>query len=207
MAKPSHTGPPNGETAKALGAFYTDVQIADFLVWWAIRSARDTVLDPSFGGGAFIRSGCNRLLALGGKPAEQVFGVELDSQVYELMSEKLRDEFAIDQRNLWQRDFFDIDPLPVYKVTTVVGNPPFIRYHRFHSEIRSRALALAADKGVRLTQLSSSWAPFVIHQCVYAQTRGAIGHGATNGNWSCKLRHTCAETSPGLIWQSHVPDI
>src|SRR5690606_6803456 len=28
--------PPSGEDAKALGAFYTDTQIADFLVWWAI---------------------------------------------------------------------------------------------------------------------------------------------------------------------------
>jgi hypothetical protein len=33
------------DSAKALGAFYTDIQVADFLVWWAIRSARDTVMD------------------------------------------------------------------------------------------------------------------------------------------------------------------
>src|SRR6266487_6975818 len=156
---PAH--PSNGDAAKALGAFYTDIQIADFLVWWGIRSAHDTIMDPSFGGGVFIRSGCNRLLALGGKPAEQVFGIELDSQVHALISDKLHDEFAIDRRNLWQRDFFDMEPLPIYQVDAVVGNPPFIRYHRFNSEVRSRALALAADKGVRLTQLSSSWAPFV----------------------------------------------
>jgi adenine-specific DNA-methyltransferase len=42
------------DSAKALGAFYTDSQIADFLVWWAIRSSRDTVMDPSFGGGGFL---------------------------------------------------------------------------------------------------------------------------------------------------------
>jgi hypothetical protein len=59
---------PNGESAKALGAFYTDVQVADFLVWWAIRSPRDTVMDPSFGGGVFLRSACHRLLSLGGQP-------------------------------------------------------------------------------------------------------------------------------------------
>jgi hypothetical protein len=40
----------SGEKVKALGAFYTDAQIADFLVWWAIRSTQDTVMDPGFGG-------------------------------------------------------------------------------------------------------------------------------------------------------------
>lgn len=173
MAEPIHTYTPN-ETAKTLGAFYTDIQIADFLVRWAIRSEHNTVLDPSFGGGVFIRSACNRLLALGGKPSEQVFGVELDPEVHALISEKLADEFGIDQRNLWQRDFFDIDPLPVYQVTAVVGNPPFIRYHRFNADVRNRALTLAAEKGVRLTQLSSSWAPFVIHSVSMLKPGGRL---------------------------------
>jgi len=38
---------------KALGAFYTDAQVAEFLVWWAVRSSSDTV---SFGGGVFLRA-------------------------------------------------------------------------------------------------------------------------------------------------------
>ncbi len=51
-----HQGSP-----KALGAYYTDSQVADFLVWWAVRNVTDTVLDPSFGGGVFLRSACKRL--------------------------------------------------------------------------------------------------------------------------------------------------
>ncbi len=65
-------------SAKALGAYYTDVQVADFLVWWAIRSPHSTIMDPSFGGGVFLRSSCERLCQLGGQPSSQVFGVELD---------------------------------------------------------------------------------------------------------------------------------
>jgi hypothetical protein len=34
---------------KALGAYYTDAQIADFLVNWAIRTPEDTILDPQDG--------------------------------------------------------------------------------------------------------------------------------------------------------------
>src|SRR3954466_4942721 len=46
---------PSHADAKAFGAFYTDAQIAEFLAWWAIRERGDTVLDPSFGGGVFLR--------------------------------------------------------------------------------------------------------------------------------------------------------
>ncbi len=180
------TPSPNGESAKALGAFYTSIQVADFLVWWAVRSAHDTVMDPSFGGGVFIRSACNRLIALGGNPANQVFGVELDPRVYDLITDKIRDEFEVSKQNFWQRDFFDLEPLPVYQVNAVVGNPPFIRYQRFGTDIRKRALTQAADHGVRLTQLSSSWAPFVIHSVSMIKRGGRlalvlpmeIGHAA-----------------------------
>jgi len=164
----------NGDSAKALGAFYTDIQIADFLVWWAIRSARDTVMDPSFGGGVFLRSACNRLVALGGNPKDQVFGVEIDPGVHKLIVDKLRDEFAVSQENFVLKDFFHYEPLPVNRVTAVVGNPPFIRYQRFGSEPRLRALAQAADHGVRLTQLSSSWAPFVVHSVSMVREGGRI---------------------------------
>ena len=37
---------PLGASAKALGAFYTDALVADFLVRWAIRSPHDRVMDP-----------------------------------------------------------------------------------------------------------------------------------------------------------------
>lgn len=163
-----------GDSAKALGAFYTDVQVADFLVWWAVRSSRDTVMDPSFGGGVFLRSACNKLIKMGGEPAEQVSGVEVDAGVHRLIVEKLRDEFGLRAANLILKDFFDFEPLPINRVIVVVGNPPFIRYQKFRSEKRTRALAQAADHGVRLTQLSSSWAPFVIHSVSMVKAGGRL---------------------------------
>jgi len=159
---------------KALGAFYTDIQIADFLVWWAVRSSHDTIIDPSFGGGVFIRSACHRILSLGGQPNRQVFGVELDEKVYSLISDKLHDEFSLNGQNLLQRDFFEVEPLPVNQVSAVVGNPPFIRFHRFSSDARQRALTAAAEQGVKLTQLSSSWAPFVVHSVAMLKKGGRL---------------------------------
>jgi len=151
------------EFSKELGAYYTDAQIADFLVWWAIRSVDDRVLDPSFGGGVFLRAACKRLRQLGGSPADLVFGIEIDAAVHGSISGRLADEFGVRKRNLALSDCFDTGRDAFGNVSAVVGNPPFIRYQRFTGDIRRRALACAEAEGVRLTELSSSWAPFLVH--------------------------------------------
>jgi adenine-specific DNA methylase len=166
--------PPGAPTAKTLGAFYTDTQVADFLVWWAIRSPHDTVMDPSFGGGVFLRSACERLLQLGGDPADQVSGVEVDPAVHARIAEKLADEFGVCRERLRLSDFFQIPWANVPKVEVIVGNPPFIRYQRFTGEVRKVALARSAAAGVRLPELCSSWAPFLVHSAATLRPGGRL---------------------------------
>jgi adenine-specific DNA methylase len=151
--------------AKTLGAFYTDAQIADFLAWWAIRSASDTVLDPCFGGGVFLRSACKRLVELRGQPESQAFGVEIAPEVHQLIRDKLTEEYGLNGRNLRLADFFSIEPTDEKQVDAVIGNPPFIRYQRFTGDARKLGLACSLAQGVRLPELCSSWAPFIVH-CV-----------------------------------------
>jgi len=167
-------GNPSGDSAKALGAFYTDTQIAEFLVWWAIRSRHDTILDPSFGGGVFLRAACKRISSLGGSAGRQVHGIELDGSVHRKIAGKLHDEFSVRPANLTRRDFFRIEGDPLSLVTAVVGNPPFIRYQRFTGEARRRALSCAASQGVTLTKMSSSWAPFLVHSTSMVAPRGRL---------------------------------
>ena len=174
MGNASAAGDPSGDSAKALGAFYTDTQIAEFLVWWAIRSRNDTVLDPSFGGGVFLRAACKRISGLGGSAAKQVHGIELDGSVHRKIAGKLRDEFSVRPANLMKTDFFRIEGDPLSLVTAVVGNPPFIRYQRFTGEARRRALSCAASQGVTLTEMSSSWAPFLVHSASMVAPRGRL---------------------------------
>jgi hypothetical protein len=102
----SHPSTSRAGGAKALGAYYTDAQIADFLAWWAIRSANATVLDPCFGGGVFLRSACKRLAQIGGKPETQVLGVEVDPEVYHRISEKVNEEYGVKSSNLINKNFF-----------------------------------------------------------------------------------------------------
>lgn len=162
------------DSAKSLGAFYTDEQIADFLVWWAIRSPHDSVMDPSFGGGVFLLSACKRVVSLGGHPASQVYGVEIDNNAYGLIHNKLLGMFGLGIRNLWRTDFFDIEALPVRQVNAVVGNPPFIRYQRFAGDVRLKALNRAIEQGVQLSELASSWAPFIVHSTAFLKRGGRL---------------------------------
>lgn len=165
---------PTETPAKALGAFYTDTQIAEFLVWWAVRGATDTILDPSFGGGAFLRAACQRLEALGGTPYEQVFGVELDEKVHQGVTSKLRQEFAISPKHFLCSDFFALDHPTKVLVDVAVGNPPFIRYQRFKGAVRERALHQAARAGVKVSALTSSWLPFLVHTIAQLKLGGRL---------------------------------
>lgn len=165
---------PSGPSAKSLGAFYTDAQIADFLSWWAICSADDLVMDPSFGGGVFLRSACKRLTRLGSQLADQVFGIEIDPDVYTRIANKLSKEFGLRRSNLWLRSFFDAEPVGALLMDAVIGNPPFIRYQRFAGEMRQRALSQAEKQGVYLSELSSSWAPFLVHSVAWVKPGGRL---------------------------------
>ncbi len=164
-------GRPRGARAKAMGAYYTDVEVAEFLAWWAIRSPDDRVLDPAFGGGVFLRAASRRLIELGGTPAGHVFGVEIDDEVHRRAGGEIGQEFGIGPDDLLRGDFFDLEPTESRAIDAVIGNPPYIRYQRFAGESRQLALARCRSQNVHLPELSSSWAPFLVH-CISMLRRG-----------------------------------
>lgn len=152
----------NDECQKALGAYYTDELVADFLVAWAVRRPTDLVMDPGFGDGAFLKSACKRVLALGGTPSAQVLGLEINSRAHSATASMLFKDFNVSVDSLRSGDFFDLAP-ETFQVDAVVGNPPFVRYQRFSGRDRNQALSRARSQGVELSELTSSWAPFLIH--------------------------------------------
>jgi len=162
------------EGSKALGAFYTPPEVADFLVWWAVRSPSESVLDPSFGGGVFLRAAAEHIAALGGDPARRVFGVEINGEVHAAVASWLSRECGIPDDNLILSDFFEMAEPKEPTVDAVVGNPPFIRYQRFTGTARERALATAERHGVTLSRLTSSWAPFLVHAAAMLRQGGRL---------------------------------
>lgn len=165
---------PRGERAKRLGAYYTDVRLAEFLTAWAVRSPDETVMDPSFGGGVFLEAAVRRLRQLRGNAAEQVFGVELDANVHARVTLELSGLYGVRAAHLLNMDFFEVDRNELKLVDAVVGNPPFIRFQSFNGAARNQALKRAEAQGVKLSRLTSIWTPFLIHSCAMVRPGGRL---------------------------------
>ena len=161
------------EDTKQRGAYYTGSDVAAFLVRWAVRTPTDSVLDPSSGGGVFLRAACRRLQEVGASSVDQVWGVELDPQAHAETMASLRGEFSTWEPRLTCASFFDLAP-DWGSFDAVVGNPPFIRYQRFNGSMRKKALLRAAQQGVKLSGLSSSWAPFLLHSAAMVKRGGRL---------------------------------
>jgi type I restriction-modification system DNA methylase subunit len=180
----------NSSAQKELGAFYTPELVAEFLTNWAIRDAKDSVLDPSAGEGVFLAAARNRIAALGGTAAGQVRGIEVSAGTHTVLQMSFPQSDA--GPTVIHADFFDTSADSIGKVTAVVGNPPFIRYHRFSGEKRRKALDRALQAGVKLSELSSSWAPFLVHATSFIRPGGRmavvapaeLGYGPDPNRWT-----------------------
>ncbi len=156
----------NAESRKNLGAYYTDQKVANFLASWAIRNPKDRVLDPSYGDGVFLLAASQHLRNKGIKKNPAIYGIDIQSQ--------LRQSISAPTTNLIQSDFFKVEPSDLEKMDVIVGNPPFIRYQRFNGETRKSALKICKQVGAELPELSSSWAPFLIHATRFLRPGGRL---------------------------------
>lgn len=148
---------------KELGAYYTGDSVVEFLVRWGMRKSHRVVLDPSCGDARFLAAAAEH-------GARVVIGCDLDAHAKDAALARLRNSRC--ERLIIGSDFFTVSPEALQRVDLVVGNPPFIRYHRFTGEARKRALESAFRLGVKLTQLTSSWAPFLLHALRFLKTGG-----------------------------------
>lgn len=109
----------------------------------SVRSPSDVVLDPSAGEGAFILAAAQRLTALGATSASQLIGIELSSSTVRRSQAVLLD--ASVSAKMICRDFFKCSVRDTGQVDALIGNPPFIRLHRFSGDTRERAISRACD--------------------------------------------------------------
>lgn len=152
------------EAIKSRGAFYTPPAIAAFLAAWAIRDPADRVLEPSCGDGVFMAAAVDCL----GDGIGHLVGIELESQE----AAKARD--SAPGAEIRVGSFFDVTAGDVGPMDAVIGNPPYIRYHQWSGVSRSSGIARAAELGVDIGSLASSWAPFVIHATSFLRQAGRL---------------------------------
>lgn len=161
------------KTRKGRGAFFTPSEISQFLVNWALRSPRDSALEPSCGEASFLIQAARRLFDLGAQPweiATQLHGIEIHANSAEVALSLIKEHGL--SASVEVADFFEVEPRPIY--SAVIGNPPYVRYQQFNGSARIKALEAALSQGVRLTGLSSSWAAFVVHAARFLRTDGRL---------------------------------
>lgn len=159
------------ELRKARGAFFTPDPIASFVVDWAIRSADDSVLEPSCGEAAFLTHAVTALRAFSPLVPPRVSGVEIHAASAAEARRLVID--AGGDPEITVGDFFLTQPTGSYSV--VIGNPPYIRYQDFFGEARLRSREAALQAGVNLSGLASSWAAFTVHSALMLRKGGRLG--------------------------------
>lgn len=158
---------------RLLGAYYTPEDMARILVRWALSDGTGTVLDPSFGGCAFLYAAAKVLAERGvSEPGRLVFGVDVDPACVEYVrnSEKLIEDNCI------VRDFLEVSPadIPGAPYRAIVGNPPYVRHHWLKGTTRSAARAAVTNSGVLLPARASTWAYFLVHAMSFLAPGGRL---------------------------------
>ena len=164
---------PTVDTKRLLGAYYTPDAPASVLAKWALASGRGTVLDPSFGGCAFL-SAAARILADKGvpEPGRLVYGVDVDPSCLE----HVRRSGNLFEENCIVRDFLTLSPedIPGALFRAVIGNPPYVRHHWFNGTTREAARAAMNDAGLVLPATASAWAYFLVHALSFLADGGRL---------------------------------
>lgn len=157
---------------KARGAFFTPEAVARYVTQWAVRSADDSVLEPSCGEAAFLLEAGRHLVTLGAKPElMSLHGAELHEASASNALALLAHEGLSAQISVG--DFFKEEPRAAYDA--VIGNPPYVRYQSFSGDSRAASRRAALRAGVKLTNLASSWAAFTVHAALFVKDGGRLG--------------------------------
>jgi len=151
---------------KELGAYYTPVDLAQYLAGWAIVSPKTAILEPSVGRGALVAALVDRLDA---KKGGMVVGCEIDEETF--LAAKTR--FEGRPVTLLNTDFLQLSSATIKPVDAVVANPPFTRNHQLATFVRQK---LKKDSGFRdiITGAPGLWVYFLLSSLSFLRLGGRV---------------------------------
>lgn len=168
LAKPKKPA----SSRRELGIYYTPQTAAGILAEWAIRTAEDTVLEPSFGGCALLRAAISRLQSLGCKNAARLlFGFDLDQTAFAHLDCLLSGRPESEQFK--KQDFLRSRPRGPL-VSAVLANPPFVSYRRMTEKQRNSVKGWSNKYGWPFAQDAGLWAYFLLHSLNFLKPGGRI---------------------------------
>ena len=162
------------ERQRLLGVFSTPDWLASAVSSWAVRTSSDRILDPSYGGCAFLRALAGRLGELGCKrPGERLTAVDIDPTWESCVAAEPELQGTI----CVTRNFLELveQDLPGVPFDAVVGNPPYVRHHWLDEATRLAAHATETYLGFRIPMTASVWAHFLAHATRFIGGSGRLG--------------------------------
>lgn len=161
------------ETAEKLrGGYYTEPDLADFLLRWTLEIDPHHILEPACGDGAFI----TKLADLEPENLERFTGFEIVPEEAE-KSRQAAEEFCDVEVEIHARDFLSwsvkklMGPSPF---DAVVGNPPFIRYQYWDDRLEAHVPKIFDHFDLRFTRHTNAWVPFVIASLALLRRGGRL---------------------------------
>jgi type I restriction-modification system DNA methylase subunit len=149
-----------------LGAYYTPIDLAQYLASWAIASPKAVILEPSVGLGALVAALLDRLDA---KQGGMVIGCEIDKETF-LAAEK---RFEGRPVLLLNADFLELRAANIKPVDAVVANPPFTRNHQLSASVR-QSLKLNSEFGNIITGAPGLWIYFLLSSLSFLRVGGRL---------------------------------
>jgi adenine-specific DNA-methyltransferase len=159
---------------KANGKYYTPGAVARPLVAWALNGGNGRVLDPSFGGCAFLCAALDELKTRGVRlPGQFICGVDLDERAQHHLGPLL--DAGARGTQFRHEDFLRVQPADLGRLfDAVVGNPPYVRHHLLPKSAKSQAAATALDDHVDIPARASYWTYFVVHAARFVAPGGRM---------------------------------
>ncbi len=143
------------------------------LARWALVDTDGSVLDPSYGGCAFLEAAA-RVFSEDNplRGGADVYGVDIDPRC----AATARDSALLTDENCIEADFLAVSPddLLGSPYAAIVGNPPYVRHHWIQGDQRESATAVAAESGVPLPATAGLWAYFIIHSLRFLSIGGRL---------------------------------
>lgn len=155
---------------RAFGIYYTPANISRLLAEWAIRTPKDKILEPSFGGCALLEAAIVRLKNLGAeKPENSLTGFDVDARAFR----HLRRLVGSIPAGFKRMDFLATRP-EERVIDSVIANPPFVGYRHMSMEQRASVRRWQSDFQSGLSKEASLWAFFLAHSLRFLKNGGRV---------------------------------
>lgn len=159
---------------KESGIFYTPLELTRILCNWAVRTSKDRILEPSFGGCSFLDSIRTIFETLGNKDfIAQLSGCDTDENAFQYLSKSL--DIIAPPAQFKHADFLKTKPSDFDDLfDVVIGNPPYVSRHNMDEDQIMLGQKVLKEEKRPLGKRASLWGYFVLHSLSFLKQGGRI---------------------------------